>query len=475
MSSPAIASDGAELRRRFDAQREAFRLRAPGYRERVDALRRLEKALLARKADIIQAIDEDFGGRAAEETVALELFPVLNEIRYAIQRLKHWMAPRHASVGWQFWPARARVVYQPRGVVGILSAWNYPLFLSLAPLAGALAAGNHVMLKPSELAPRKAELIRSMIAELYGPEYVTVVVGDSRVASEFASLPFDHLLFTGSARIGKLVMKAASENLTPVTLELGGKSPALVSDEYPVRKAAERILTGKLYNAGQTCVAPDYALVPRERMSDFVTAARDTVGAMYPKLVQNADYTRIISVPHYRRLRGLVDSARQAGAEVVEINPAAEVCNEENRVFPPTLLLNTPQDLGVMQEEVFGPVLPIVPYGGLDEAIAYINARPHPLALYYFDENGRRVQDVLARTTAGGATVNDCIFHVGQPCLPFGGVGDSGMGHYHGFDGFETFSKKKGVFLQSRWTPLGLLRPPYGPVARRLLRFIVGA
>ena len=191
--------------------------------------------------------------------------------------------------------------------------------------------------------------------------------------------------------------------------------------------------------------------------------------------MQNADYTRIISVPHYRRLRGLVDSAKQAGAEVVEVNPGAEVCNEENRVFPPTLLMNAPEELGLMQEEIFGPVLPIVPYGGLDEAIAYINARPHPLALYYFDENGRRVQDVLARTTAGGATVNDCMFHVGQPCLPFGGVGASGMGHYHGFDGFETFSKKKGVFLQSRWTPLGLLRPPYGSVARRLLRFIVGA
>ncbi len=472
MSSPAIASDGADLRRRFDTQREAFRRRTPGYRDRIDALRRLEKALLARKADIIQAIDEDFGGRAAEETVALELFPVLNEIRYAVAHLKHWMAPRHASVGWQFWPARARVVYQPRGVVGILSAWNYPLFLSLAPVAGALAAGNHVMLKPSELAPRKAELIRSMMAELYRPEYVTVVVGDSRVASDFASLPFDHLLFTGSARIGKLVMKAASENLTPVTLELGGKCPALVHPDYPVRRAAERILTGKLYNAGQTCVAPDYALVSQERVLDFVTAAREVVIAMYPKLVQNPDYTRIISVPHYRRLRALVDSAK---AEVVEINPAAEACNEENRVFPPTLLLNTPDDAASMQEEIFGPILPIVPYATLDDAIEYINARPHPLAFYYFDENGRRVEEVLSRTTAGGATVNDCVFHVGQPCLPFGGVGASGMGHYHGFDGFETFSKKKGVFLQSRWTPLGLLRPPYGPIARRLLRFIVGA
>jgi coniferyl-aldehyde dehydrogenase len=463
------------LREQFDAQRSAFRKSPPAYKQRIEALRKLDRALVRHKDDIIGAISDDFGGRAAEETVALELVPALNEIRHAGRELKRWMEPRHAPVTWQFWPARARVIYQPLGVVGVLSAWNYPLFLSLGPMAGALAAGNHVMLKPSELAPKIAELMRRIIAELYPPEYVTVVSGDTGVAAEFARLPFDHLLFTGSERVGRLVMKAASENLTPVTLELGGKSPALVHVDYPLRRAVERILAGKLYNAGQTCVAPDYVLLPRERQDEFVSLAREVIAHMYPRLAGNREYTRVANDRHYQRLREVVDDARRDGAEVIEINPAAEACDETNRVFAPTLLLNARDDMAVMQEEIFGPVLPVVLYDSLDEAIEYVNARPHPLALYYFDQNGRRIKDVIARTFAGGVTVNDCMFHVGQPDLPFGGVGASGMGHYHGFDGFETFSKKKGVFLQGRWTPLTLLRPPYSNTARRLLKFIVGA
>jgi coniferyl-aldehyde dehydrogenase len=424
---------------------------------------------------MVKAISDDFGGRAHEETLLLELFPLLNEIRHAVRNLKSWMEPRHADVPWQFWPARSRVVYQPVGVVGILSAWNYPLFLSLGPMVGALAAGDHVMLKPSELAPRTAELIASIIAGLYPREYVTVIAGDAEKAAEFARLPFDHLLFTGSERVGKLVMKAASENLTPVTLELGGKSPALIHPEYSTKTAVARILAGKLYNAGQTCVAPDYVLLPRERKDEFVEAAKQAVIHMYPRLVSNGDYTRVLNARHYERLRALVDDARHNGAEVVEINSAEEVCNEENRVFPPTLLLNVRDEMAVMQEEIFGPVLPIVLYDTLDEALDYMNARPHPLALYYFDHNGKRVKGVLGRTLAGGVTVNDCILHVGQPNLPFGGVGPSGMGQYHGFDGFVTFSKKKGVFLQSRWSPVSLLRPPYGALTRRILKFLLRA
>jgi coniferyl-aldehyde dehydrogenase len=463
------------MRTCFENQRAAFRRRTPTYSDRVAALRALEQALLRSKDRFVEAISDDFGGRPAEETLALELFPVLHEIRYAAKHLKQWMEPRPIPVSWQFWPARARVIYQPLGVAGILSAWNYPLFLSLAPLAGAIAAGNHAMLKPSEVAPRTAELLQTTLRNLYPPEYITTVIGGADTAAEFSRLPFDHLLYTGSAGVGKLVMKAAAENLTPVTLELGGKSPALIHPDYPLRKAVERILAGKLYNAGQTCVAPDYVLVPRDRQDEFVQSAQAAAARMYPRLVDTRDYTRIINPRHYQRLEALVESARQAGAKAIEINPSAEKCNAENRVFPPMLLLNVTDEMPVMQEEIFGPVLPLVPYDGLDQAIAYINARPHPLALYYFDNNERRVRDVLARTTAGGVTVNDCIFHVGQPCLPFGGVGLSGMGHYHGFDGFETFSKKKGVFLQSRWTTLALLRPPYGSTARRLLKFIIGS
>ena len=459
----------------LETQRRAFRQSVPFYRERIEALQKLEQALLRHKNDFIRAIADDFGGRAAEETVALELFPVVNEIRHARRHLRRWMAPRRARVPWQFWPAKARVEYQPLGVAGILSAWNYPLFLTFGPLVGAMAAGNHVMLKPSELAPRSAELVGTLIAELYPPNYVTVVLGDSKVATEFSMLPFDHLLFTGSGRVGRLVMRAASENLTPVTLELGGKSPALIHPSYPLRRATVRILNGKLYNAGQTCVAPDYVLLPADRKAEFVRLAQEVVAAFYPRLVDNPDYTRVLNVQHYRRLAGLVEEARQRGAEVVEINPSGETCDEQNRVFPPTLLFGAGEATTAMREEVFGPVLPVVLYDRLDEAIEYINARPHPLALYYFDENGARVRDALAKTIAGGVTVNDCIYHLGQPNLPFGGVGPSGMGHYHGFDGFETFSKKKGIFLQSRWTPLKYLQPPYGERARRILRFLLGA
>jgi coniferyl-aldehyde dehydrogenase len=382
------------------------------------------------------------------------------------------MEPRAVPVGWQFQPARARIEMQPKGVVGILGAWNYPLFLTIGPAVGAIAAGNRVMMKPSELAPRTGALLQEIIEQTFPSDYICVINGGADVAQDFSRLPFDHLMYTGSARVGKLVMKAAAENLTPVTLELGGKSPALVHPEYPLERAAERILTGKLYNAGQTCVAPDYLLIARTRLDEFLRIAPRIVEKMYPKLAANADYTRIIDAAHYRTLAQLLTDAQQKGAKVIQINPANETCDEENQVFPPTLLMNVRNDMAVMQHEIFGPLLPVIGYETLDDAIAYINARPHPLALYYFDSNSARVDNVLARTTAGGVTVNDCIFHVGQTGLPFGGIGPSGMGHYHGVHGFETFSKQKGVFIEGRWTPLSLLRPPYGAVARRILEFL---
>jgi coniferyl-aldehyde dehydrogenase len=282
------------------------------------------------------------------------------------------------------------------------------------------------------------------------------------------------LLFTGSTRVGKLIMRSASEHLTPVTLELGGKSPALVHPDFPAQTAAARIMAGKLYNAGQTCIAPDYALVEAGAREEFVRLASAAAATMYPKLVSNPDFTRIVNREHYRRLRDLVGDAIQKGAEVLEVNPARESGNEQNRVFPPTFLWNVNDRMAVMREEIFGPVLPVVSYRSLDEAIAYVNARPRPLALYYFDRNSKRVDALLARTTSGGVTVNDTILHIAQNDLPFGGVGPSGMGSYHGFDGFLTFSKKKGVFLQSRFTTLGLLRPPYGALARRVTDFLIG-
>jgi coniferyl-aldehyde dehydrogenase len=471
MNCTDIAPD---LQTLLHAQRSAFAANPPAYSDRMNALQKLEAALLSRQAGIIAAISEDFGGRAAEETLALELFPLLGEIRYARRHLKQWMAPRRAKVQWAFQPGRARVFHEPLGVVGILSSWNFPLFLSLAPLTAALAAGNHVLLKPSELAPAAAEVIKSIVKDLYPPEYVSVVIGGPETASELTRLPLDHLLFTGSTVNGKSVMKAASENLVPVTLELGGKSPAAIHPTYPIRTAVERILTGKLYNAGQTCVAPDYVVLTPERRDEFVNAARDLVPHMYPSLVTNGNYTRIINANHYRRLSALVEDARRRGAQIIEINPAGEKCDAGNKVFPPTLVTNVRDDMAIMQEEIFGPVLPILERHDLDEAVAYVNNRPHPLAFYYFDENTERVRNTISRVVAGGVTVNDCLFHVGQASLPFGGVGPSGMGRYHGFDGFQTLSNRKGVFFQRKWSPLAFLRPPYSAMTRRILKILIG-
>ncbi len=462
----------AGLHARLSAQRAAFEKRPPDYGRRMEALNALRTGLLERKQEFVNAISEDFGGRATEETLALEFVPLLDEIRHARRHLKQWMKPRRVSSGWQFRPGRARILYQPLGVVGIISAWNYPLLLCISPLINALAAGNHAMIKPSELAPRTAERIEKMIAQLFPADYVTVVTGGADVAAAFASLPFDHLLFTGSSRIGKKVMRAASENLTPVTLELGGKSPAIIHRDYPLQRAATRILTGKLYNAGQTCLAPDYVLVPTELRGAFLELAQKIVPKLYPRLVRNPQYTRIINGAHYRRLADYVDDARRKGAEVIEINPAAEACNEENRVFPPTLLHPVRDDMKVMQEEVFGPILPVQVYDSLDEAIEYVSRQQRPLALYYFDDNSGRIEQVLRRTVSGGVTVNDVLFHFAQNELPYGGVGTSGMGEYHGFYGFERFSKRKGVFIQSRVAATSLLRPPYGRLAHAVIRFL---
>jgi coniferyl-aldehyde dehydrogenase len=463
-----------ELAATLATQRGAFARQPPDASQRIHALRDLLKAVRARREEFVKAISDDFGGRASEETLLLEVFPLVDTIRHTIREVPRWMRPRAAAAGWQFLPGRARVIYQPLGVVGIIGAWNYPLLLSLSPLVSALAAGNHVMLKPSELAPRTADLMARLVADLFPAEYVTVVTGGAETGAAFATLPFDHLLFTGSTRVGKLIMRSASENLTPVTLELGGKSPALVHPSFPAQTAAARIMAGKLYNAGQTCIAPDYVLVEAGAGEEFVRLAAQAASTMYPRLVDNPDYTRIINCEHYRRLRSLVDDAGSKGAETIELNPAHETVDEQNRVFPPTLLWNVNDRMAVMQEEIFGPVLPVVTYRSLDEAIEYVNSRPRPLALYYFDNNSKRVESVLARTVSGGVTVNDTILHIAQNDLPFGGVGPSGMGSYHGFDGFLTFSQKKGIFLQSRFTTLGLLRPPYGALARRMADFLIG-
>jgi acyl-CoA reductase-like NAD-dependent aldehyde dehydrogenase len=452
----------AALSAAFERQREARDSTPPASAAvRRDRLERLARLLRENDAAICEAIDRDFGGRSHAETRLLEIFPALEGIGHARRHLRSWMRPRRARTSFWFLPGRSRIVPQPLGVVGIVVPWNYPLYLAVGPLVAALAAGNRAMVKMSESAPATGALLERLVRERFDPAELVIVNGGVDVARAFTALPFDHLLFTGSTEVGRHVMRAAAENLTPVTLELGGKSPAIVGRGIAVEEAAQRILFGKCLNGGQTCIAPDYALVPRERVDAFVAAAQATVATLYPRLVDNPDYTAIIDARHHERLRGYVEEAVARGARAVAINPANEPL-DGSRKMAPTLLLGVPEDARVMREEIFGPLLPVVPYDDLEGAIAYVNARPRPLALYVFDHDRAAIDRVLERTVSGGVTVNETILHIAQDDLPFGGIGASGMGAYHGRSGFETFSKLKPVFHQSRLNALGLLKPPYG-------------
>ena len=461
------------LAARLEAQRAAFARQPPDYQKRMRALAALRDGVHARQEDLARAISQDFGGRSREETMMLELFPFYDQIRHARRHLKNWMRRRRVRSSWFLRPGRAYFQYQPLGVVGVIGAWNYQLLLTLGPVVDALAAGNHVIVKPSEVTTRSAELIAAIIAAAFPPEYVTCVTGGPETASALTSLRFDHLLFTGSTRVGSLVMQAAAPNLTPVTLELGGKSPAILHRSYPMRRAVERIMTAKLYNAGQTCVAPDYVLLPEGQERAFEEEARRFVAATFPRLVDNSDYTRIVNGRHYERLQGAVEDATKRGGRVVTLSPAGESGTADNRVFPPTLVFAPDDAMLLLQQEIFGPVLPVVTYRTLDEAVAYVNERPRPLSLYYFDQDKHRIDEVVSRTRSGGVTINDCIYHLAQHNLPFGGVGPSGFGQYHGFDGFVTFSKKRPVMVQSRWSPLSLFRPPYSARTRSLINAVL--
>jgi coniferyl-aldehyde dehydrogenase len=446
----------------------------PDYDARVEHLDKLERVLLARKHDIAKAIGMDYGSRSKHESLAAEVMVVVNEIKHARTHLHEWMETEPREVSWMFLPARAEVVMQPVGVVGIVSPWNYPAQLSLGPLVGALAAGNRVMIKPSELASDTAEIIRTIITETFAPDHVSVVTGGPEVAEEFSRLPFDHLLFTGSTRLGKIVMKAAAENLTPVTLELGGKSPAIVGEGYSITQAAQKIIFGKAFNAGQTCIAPDYAFLPKGRVEAFIEECKTAFAQMYPLLGTNPDYTAIINDKHYERLQSYLSDARIRGAKIVELNPAKEQLDPNARKMAPVLLLHAKEDSMVMQEEIFGPILPIKVYEKLDDAIDYVNEHPRPLALYYFDHDQGRIDRVLRETVSGGVTINDTLLHCAQSDLPFGGVGQSGMGAYHAREGFDRFTHRKPVFYQSRFTGTTLLRPPYKERIDFVLKLLLG-
>jgi coniferyl-aldehyde dehydrogenase len=474
MQSPQQVSwpTWAALEGLYAQQRAAFAGDSyPSLAARDARLARLAGLLREHAAALAAAVSRDFGNRSVHETQLLELFPTLQAIRHARRHLRTWMRPARRGVTVWFKPGRARIESQPLGVVGIIAPWNYPISLAIEPLAGALAAGNRAMVKLSEFAPATSALLAELVAATFAPAEVAVVQGDATVAGAFARLPFDHLLFTGSTRVGASVMRAAADLLTPVTLELGGKSPALVAPDYPLPHAVARILAGKCLNAGQTCIAPDYALVPAERVDEFVALARQEFAASYPDWRTTPDYTSVVNARHFERLIGYLEDARAKGAVIVPL--AAGEPDRESRRIPATILLNVRDGMQVMRDEIFGPLLPLVPYRDLGEAIAYINARPRPLSLCCFDRNRARTERVLRETVSGGVTVNDALLHYAQPGLPFGGVGPSGMGRYHGREGFDAFSHRKAVFVQSRWNGMALFKPPYGRRFEAIVRLLL--
>ncbi len=465
---PVASADASELgrmRRVFDLQRSAFDANPhPDLAARKSKLRRLINALRRRQDEFVAAVSADFGVRAPAETKLIEVMGPILEARHALSHLRRWMKPRRRSTELLFLGNGAWVTYQPKGVVGIIGTWNFPVYLTLGPLIAALAAGNRAMIKVSELSPYTATLLASTLAECFNEDEVAVFGGDVPVAQAFSALPFDHLIFTGSPRIGREVMRAAAENLTPVTLELGGKSPAIVGPAADVRDAALRIAHGKAFNAGQICVAPDYALVPRGKSAEFAAGVGDAFARLYPSVGGNAQYTSIISERHATRLRELLEDAKAHGATILRCGNDAGT----GRQIPVHVVTNVNDRMRVMREEIFGPILPVLEYDRLDDAMVFVRGRERPLSMYTFGLSGAEQERVLQQTHAGGVTLNDWGWHVFQHDLPFGGIGNSGMGSYHGEEGFRELSHGKAVFKRRRWFPIGLFYPPYRNLVQRL-------
>ena len=420
-----------------------------------------------------KAIAEDFGHRSVDLSNFADVAGSIGALKHSKKHLRKWMRPEKRKVEFPLGllGSKARVEYQPKGVVGIISPWNFPVNLAFTPLANVFAAGNRAMIKPSEFTEKTSELMAELVSKYFTEEELVVVTGGPDVGAKFTQLPFDHMIFTGATSIAHHVMRAAADNLVPLTLELGGKSPVVLGKSANLEKAADRIMAGKTMNAGQICLAPDYAFVPEEKTSDFVGAAKAAIGKMYPSgMKDNDDYTSVVNQRHFDRLSSYLDDAREKGAEVVEINPQNENFSQQpHHKMAPHLVLNPTDDMKVMQDEIFGPILPLKTYTETKDAVAYINDHPRPLGLYYFGDDASERDMVLNNTTSGGVTVNDVIFHVGQEDLPFGGIGPSGMGAYHGRDGFNEFSHKKAIYTQTGNEILAMMRPPYGEKFRKQL------
>ena len=461
------ATDIGALPRLLEAQQRAFvQAGPPDSVARANWLNRLAGVLAAHKDEIAHTISRDFGNRTRELTLLADVLGSINALKFARDHLGEWMQPEpHAGL---FPDAEGRVEHVPLGVVGMLSPWNFPVNLVFAPLAGIIAAGNRCIIKPSELTPETSALIARMIRSRFEETEIAVVLGGPDLAAAFTRLPFDHMIYTGSTSVGRHVMRAAADNLVPITLELGGKSPVIISRSAPLDDAAARVMTIKTLNAGQICLAPDYVFVPREKLDGFVQAAETAVSAIFPTLRDNADYTTIINERHYARLQSYLDEAKAAGTRVVQINPAHESFAEMNKnLLLPTLVIAPSPDLAVMREEIFGPILAVLTYDDIGDAIDFVNSRPHPLALYYFGQDAAEERRVITRTRSGGVTVNDVMTHAFSETMPFGGVGESGMGAYHGKPGFVRFSHARAIYRQGKAVEAEyMLRAPFGQEMR---------
>ena len=457
------------LKELFSRQKSAYnKTPMPTAEQRIDHLKALKNITIKYQDQLATAVNKDFSCRSKDETLLAEILTSVEGINMAIKKTRKWMKPSKRSVGMLFAPAKNEVRYQPLGVIGIIVPWNYPIFLAIGPLVAALSAGNRAMIKMSEFTPNLNQVFKAMIAEVFDENRVCVIEGEADAAIAFTEQPFDHILFTGSTAVGRFVMAAAAKNLTPVTLELGGKSPTIVSDNIPMKDAAERICFGKSMNAGQTCVAPDYILVPKAKEEAFIQAYIAAFSKMYPTLKDNGDYTAIVNDRQYQRLSSWINDAKDKGAKLTKINPANEDLSA-GRKLAPVIVQNMKNNMTIAEEELFGPILPIITYESMDEAIAYINDRPRPLALYFFGYDKNEQDHVLNNTHSGGVCVNDTLMHLAQEDMPFGGVGDSGMGHYHGKEGFITFSKAKAVHRKGRISTGSLAYPPYDNSIRKMI------
>ncbi|MBT4518639.1 MAG: coniferyl aldehyde dehydrogenase [Halieaceae bacterium] len=475
--TPATESSDIEsgLRSLLQAQRQAFEKEGQvSYETRVDRLNRCISLLVDNQDALCEALQKDFGCRSRYVTLMSEIMTCIGSLKSARKQLKGWMKPerRKAPFPMNLFGANARVYYQPKGVVGIMSPWNVPIGTVFSPLTDILAAGNRCMIKPSEFTPHTAELLAETFPRYFDATEVTVCTGGAEVGAAFSNLPLDHLIFTGSTTVGRHVMRAAAENLTPVTLELGGKSPVIVSETIDAKVAAESIISGKAMNGGQLCISPDYAFVPEAGLEVFIQQCQATISEQFPTIADNPDFVAVVNERHFDRINGYLQDAESKGARIVALMPAGESFDDRSKhKIPLHLVINPTDDMQVMQDEIFGPILTIKTYRSVDECLAYINNRPRPLALYYYGKDAAEQERVLQETTSGGVSVNDIAMHYACDDLPFGGVGASGMGHFHGFDGFKTFSHAKGVFKQGRLNLPKLMGtlPPYGDKLDKLL------